>query len=62
MMLIILGNKGTLLSFGDYTEIISSVAVNAIDSTVASDAFIEAMFYQIAKNGKFPNFPSTVPL
>lgn len=44
-----LGSKGTYLSNGAQSEIISSVKVKSIDSTGAGDAFVGATLYQLAK-------------
>ncbi|WP_078550142.1 carbohydrate kinase family protein [Litchfieldia alkalitelluris] len=44
-----LGKDGTLISNGQYEEIIPSIKVNSIDSTGAGDAFVGATLYQLAK-------------
>jgi fructokinase len=46
---ITLGKKGTLLVQGKQQQIIPSIAVNAIDTTGAGDAFVAAMLYQVSK-------------
>lgn len=43
-----LGKDGTLISNGDEQEIVSSIKVNAIDSTGAGDAFVGATLYQLS--------------
>jgi fructokinase len=47
VLCITLGNKGTLLRVGDYTEIIGSIPVNPVDTTGAGDAFVGAVLYQL---------------
>jgi fructokinase len=44
---ITLGKEGTLLVQGDKNEIIPTIAVKAIDTTGAGDAFVGALLYQL---------------
>lgn len=44
-----LGAKGTMISNGEKQEIISSMKVNAIDSTGAGDAFVGGVLFQLSK-------------
>jgi fructokinase len=44
---ITLGKEGTLLGRDGKTSIISSIAVNPVDTTGAGDAFVGAVLYQL---------------
>ena len=44
---ITLGKQGTLLCIGEHIEIIESIAIKAVDSTGAGDAFVGAVLYQL---------------
>jgi fructokinase len=44
---ITLGKEGTLLSLGDHTEMIGSIAITPVDATGAGDAFVGAVLFQL---------------
>lgn len=46
---ITLGKDGTLLGLRDTTAVIPSIAVQAVDTTGAGDAFVGAVLYQLSK-------------
>lgn len=45
---ITLGKDGTLLGLGGQTHLIASIAVEAVDTTGAGDAFVGAILYQLS--------------
>jgi fructokinase len=45
---ITLGKDGTILGFNNTTVIVPSIAVTAVDTTGAGDAFVGALLYQLA--------------
>ncbi len=46
---ITLGKEGTLLGINGTTVIVSSIAINAVDTTGAGDAFVGAVLFQLSK-------------
>lgn len=46
---ITMGEKGTLLGFGEEIVIVPSIAINCIDTTGAGDAFVGAVLYQLSR-------------
>ncbi|WP_249870075.1 carbohydrate kinase family protein [Oceanobacillus saliphilus] len=47
-----LGKDGTLISNGEYHEVVPSIAVTSIDSTGAGDAFVGAALFQLERENK----------
>ena len=45
---ITLGKEGTMLGYGNSTEIIQSIQVKPVDTTGAGDAFVGAVLYQLS--------------
>lgn len=45
-----LGKSGVYVSNGDYSEVIPSISIEAVDATGAGDAFVGAFLYQVSKN------------